>query len=129
MNMFSARTLKLLMLVLGVALFSEWFHLSEFSSHTVVASESQSHKTRTPASSEGPTLNASDCTAPMSHTQSPLEQDCVVHCHTHSHNCGIALLSATGLNHALSFLQAGLSSESLRVLDPHYGSLLRPPTA
>ena len=130
MNMGSARYLKLIMLVLGVALFSEWFHLVELAPHSAQASVHTEHAKCGPSPKET-SISASDCSSPFSHQDSSSsDQDCVVHCHAHCHaGCSVALVSGLSHEHGLSHTQAGFSSNSLLVLDPHYGSLLRPPAA
>ncbi|MBS1985394.1 MAG: hypothetical protein JST16_14610 [Bdellovibrionales bacterium] len=125
-------TSKLILLVLGIGLLSQWLHLSELVAHSerVTAATTTSKAQRAPAAQAS--LAADDCSSPTSHegTDQDHDEDCALSCHSHCHSsCRPAMLAATQLDHALSILHSGVSSENTLISDPHYGSLLRPPTA
>lgn len=134
MGMAKALTSKLILMVLGIGLLSQWLHLSELAVHNkrvATASIVDSQAKRVPVSQA--LLVAADCSSPMSHEGTGQEHDgddCVVGCHSHCHsNCRPAILAVSQFDHALSILQSGVSSENTLISDPHYGSLLRPPSA
>lgn len=130
MEMSKGLTSKLILLVLGMGLLFQWLHLSELVSHSESASGVASEMQRAPASELA--LTADDCSAPASHEGSDQGHDesCLVGCHMHCHaNCRPAVLATASFDHALSVLHLGASSENILLSDPHYGSLLRPPSA
>ena len=132
MQMAKTLTSKLILLVLGIGLLSQWLHLSELVAHSeqVTAAGTTSKAQRAPTTQAS--LAADDCSSPTSHegTDQDHDEDCAISCHSHCHsNCRSALIAANKLDHALSALHAGVSSENVLISDPHYGSLLRPPSA